>query len=561
MRAQGIVRTMEAKQSLKQLRSENAELRAQLAEAQDTLRAIRSGEVDAVVVDRPGGTQLYTLESAEAASNRFRGEILDQVDDVVVAVDNKETVTFINRAAERLYGVPFAEAVGQRLGALRTNQWLTPNGEQEAREFLKQHGSWRGENVQLKRNGEAITVESTVNELLDPQGRRTGLLAVVRDITARKRIEAELQASEEQLRFMAESMPQKIFTATPAGLVNYFNRQWSVFSGLAREQLNPWEWRHFVDPDHLEETNRLWREAVSSGDYFKLEHRFRRRDGTYHWHLTQAHAMRDRSGNVTLWVGSSTEIGDQKRDAERLATLVEERTKDLRATNEQLEAFVYSVAHDLRGPLRTITGYSQLVVDEHASILPEEAQRLLRRIQASSEFLDKLLLDLLAFGRMGSDRFDLSPVDVAKAWEAALFQCATEIERRGARVEVRGRMPLVMAHEATLGQCFANLLNNALKFSRPDLAPRVTLRIEDRGATVRLWVEDNGIGIPAEQHERVFRVFERLNGSKYAGTGIGLSIVRKGMERMGGRVGIESSVGEGTRIWLELPKATQIESA
>jgi PAS domain S-box-containing protein len=544
-----------ANQKSNRLEAENAELRAQLTEARETLRAIRSGEVDAVVVEGPEGTQLYTLESAEAASNRFRGDILAQIEDVVIAVDNEERITFINAAAERLYGISYADAIGRQLSTLRTNQWADAAEEMAARLALEDRGSWRGENVQVKANGDTITVESTVNGLFDARGIRTGRLAVVRDITARKRIEAELQASAERLRFMAESMPQKIFTATPEGLVNYFNHQWNAFSGLAAQDLHPWEWRHFVDPKHLAETEQRWQQAVKSGDYFQLEHRFRRHDGGYHWHLTRAHAMRDPSGKVLLWVGSSTEIGDQKRNAEKLEALVADRTKDLRATNDQLEAFVYSIAHDLRGPLRTITGYSQVVVEEYSSRLPEEAQRLLKRIQASSEFLDKLLLDLLAFGRVGRAHFELATVEVKKAWEAAIFQCSTEIERRRARIEINGEFPKVIAHEATLGQCLANLLNNALKFARSEVPPHVILRIEPRGTTVRLWVEDNGIGIPTDQHERVFRVFERLNGAKYSGTGIGLSIVRKGMERMGGRVGIESEFGQGTRIWLELERA------
>jgi PAS domain S-box-containing protein len=399
-------------------------------------------------------------------------------------------------------------------------------------------------------------VESAVSCLLDTKGRITGTLAVIRDITDRKRIEAELKASADRVRFMAESMPQKIFTATPAGLVDYFNRQWTLFSGVAAEKLTPWTWSHFLHPDQVDETERRWRDAVSSGDYFQLEHRFRRHDGTYHWHLTRAQAMRDSAGKILLWVGSSTEIEDQKRNAEKLEALVAERTKDLRNTNEQLEAFVYSIAHDLRGPLRTITGYSQIVVEEHAGVLSDDAQRLLRRIQASSEFLDKLLLDLLAFGRSGRTELELGAVDPQKAWEAAIFQCSTEIDRRDATIEVRGPPLKVKAHEATLGQCLANLLGNALKFSRPGTPPKIVFRIEPRAAVVRLWVEDNGIGIASEQHERVFRVFERLHGGKYPGTGIGLSIVRKGVERMGGKVGLESEPDQGTRVWLELTLAS-----
>ncbi len=536
------------------LQAEIARLRLLLEESFETLRAIRSGEVDAVVVDGEAGTQLFTLESAEAASNRFRGEILGQVDDVVIAVDQSERITFMNTAAERLYGVTSVDAIGQKLSLLRENQWIHPQTEHDVRAELQKNGHWRGENIQVMRDGRKVHVESTVSCLADGKGAPTGMLAVIRDITDRKRIEALARENAERLRFMAESMPQKIFTATPEGLVDYFNRQWSDFSGLAAREIDPWKWSSFLHPDHLAETDGRWRQSLRSGDYFQLEHRFRRHDGSFHWHLTRAQAMRDPSGKIVLWVGSSTNIEDQKRTAEKLEALVDDRTKDLRTTNEQLEAFVYSIAHDLRGPLRSITGYSQIVVEEHAPALSPDAQRMLKRIQASSEFLDKLLLDLLAFGRTGRGDFDLVPVEVEKAWEAAVFQCSTDLERRKGTIEVVGPWAKVCAHEATLGQCLANLLNNALKFARPDVPPRVVLRIEPRESTVRLWVEDNGIGIPLEQHERVFRVFERLNGAKYSGTGIGLSIVRKGVERMGGTVGVESENGEGARFWIELGK-------
>jgi PAS domain S-box-containing protein len=252
-------------------------------------------------------------------------------------------------------------------------------------------------------------------------------------------------------------------------------------------------------------------------------------------------------------------LAEARAALERYTTTLEEtvaeRTSDLRAINEQLEAFVYSIAHDLRNPLRSMIGYSQVLTDDHAAELKEGAQHLLKRIQASAEFMDKLLLDLLAFGRAARAELDLGPVNVRKAWEIAVFQCTSQIEQTGAQIETLEPLPEVLGHEVTLGQSLANLLSNALKFVAPGERPRVRFWSEERGDYVRLWIQDNGVGIPANQHERVFRVFERLHGSKYQGTGIGLSIVRKGIERMGGKVGLESEPGKGTWFWIELPKA------
>jgi PAS domain S-box-containing protein len=246
---------------------------------------------------------------------------------------------------------------------------------------------------------------------------------------------------------------------------------------------------------------------------------------------------------------------DLKQYAGRLENIVAERTADLRATNEQLETFVYSAAHDLRAPLRSITGYSQLLMEDFAPGLDPTAQSLLKRIEASSEFMDRLLLDLLAYGRTARSEMELAPVAVQNAWDTALFQCATQIERTHARVETVLPLPTVVAHEPTLGQVLANLLSNALKFVPPETPPHVRFWAEPHGDKRRLWVQDQGIGIPTDQQERMFRVFERLHGSRYSGTGIGLSIVKKGVERMSGKVGVESEPGKGSRFWIELPTA------
>jgi len=241
--------------------------------------------------------------------------------------------------------------------------------------------------------------------------------------------------------------------------------------------------------------------------------------------------------------------------ARELETRVADRTADLTATNEQLETFIYSMAHDLRAPLRAMSGFSHLLVSDYGQRLDEPAQQMLKRIHASSEFMDKLLLDLLAFGRIARIELELTPVPVEKAWEIALFQCAAEIDHSHAKIISESPLPTVLAHEPTLAQCLANLLSNALKFVAPDVQPRVRFHAEERDTGIRLWLEDNGVGIPDDQTERVFRVFERLHGARYTGTGIGLSIVRKGIERMGGHVGVESSPAGGSRFWIDLQRA------
>ena len=390
---------------------------------------------------------------------------------------------------------------------------------------------------------------------IDKDGKTVAVVMV--DITELKRSERQLREAAERFRFMAESMPQKIFTAGAGGAFEYFNQQWTEFTGVSFAELQQGGWHQFVHPDDVGDNLRLWRAAVESGEPFQIEHRVRRHDGHYRWHLTRALAFRDGGGRVQIWIGSNTDIDDQKREEERLESMVADRTAALRETNEQLEAFVYTIAHDLRGPLRSIAGYSQLLAEDYSEQLDEAARHMLERVQGSAEFMDRLILDLLAFGRTARAEIELGRVDVSKAWSIALSQTAAQRGQSQAEVEAIGPMPHVLAHEATLGQVFANLLGNAMKFVAPGVRPQIRLRAEDRGTGVRLWVEDNGIGIPAEMKERVFRVFERLHGASYPGTGVGLSIVRKGIERMGGRVGVESTPGEGSRFWIELRKVDE----
>jgi len=252
------------------------------------------------------------------------------------------------------------------------------------------------------------------------------------------------------------------------------------------------------------------------------------------------------------------EVRDLLLERERLLAGLEEkvqhRTAELQATNAQLEELVYSIAHDLRAPLRAMQGFSKLLVDQYGPVLQDDGKEYAARVMQAAERMDAMTLDLLAYGRMARSDISLAPVSIKRVWDLAAAQCEKMIEETGARVEVIEPLPVVLGEEPILTQVFANLLNNALKFVRQGEKPEVRVRSDSANPRARIWVEDKGIGIPEQYQERVFRVFERLDGARFSGTGIGLSIVRKGVERMGGRVGVESN-GKGSKFWIELPLA------
>jgi PAS domain S-box-containing protein len=243
-----------------------------------------------------------------------------------------------------------------------------------------------------------------------------------------------------------------------------------------------------------------------------------------------------------------------ERHAAELETRVAERTASLEEINQELKSFAYSVSHDLHAPLRAMQGFAQALMEDYSGVLDETGQEYARRIVLASERLDRLINDLLAYSRLSRADLPLQPVELATVVDEALGQIESDLESSGARVTTEEPLPWVIGHPATLVQVVVNLVGNALKFVAPNVTPEVHLRTEKRGERWRLWVEDNGIGIAPEHQERVFRIFERLHGAEaYPGTGIGLALVRRAAERMGGRVGIESNAGQGSRFWLELP--------
>nr|WP_290226716.1 sensor histidine kinase [Trichocoleus desertorum] len=244
-----------------------------------------------------------------------------------------------------------------------------------------------------------------------------------------------------------------------------------------------------------------------------------------------------------------------QQNATELERRVLERTAQLQAANTELEAFGYSVSHDLRAPLRAMQGFTQALMEDYNDVLDGVGQDYARRISKAAQRMDVLIEDLLAYSRLSRAELELNPINLDSLVREAIAQLELEIRQRQAQIIVVSPLPPVMAHRVTLVQVIINLLMNAIKFVASGVQPQIKIWAEAQSDQVRLWVQDNGIGIAPEHQERIFRVFERLHGVEaYPGTGIGLAIVRKGLERMGGQVGVESNPGAGSRFWLELPK-------
>jgi signal transduction histidine kinase len=246
--------------------------------------------------------------------------------------------------------------------------------------------------------------------------------------------------------------------------------------------------------------------------------------------------------------------------AEKMAKeKVFQQTAELQRTVKSLDTFCYTIAHDLKSPLRSIKGFTIILRDEYSEKFDDVGKDYARRIVDSVERMNRLIDDLLDYGRLSNMELPLHPIRLEEEIQFVLNELWADAKSRQAKIEVSKPIFNVQANATVVRQVLSNLIANALKFVEPGKCPEISISSERIEESVRIYIQDNGIGIDPNCFKRIFDVFERLHGkdSIYAGTGIGLAIVRKGAERMGGKAGLESEPGKGSRFWLELPAAEE----
>ena len=240
----------------------------------------------------------------------------------------------------------------------------------------------------------------------------------------------------------------------------------------------------------------------------------------------------------------------------RSVKVSEERRVKLEAANTELEAFAYSVSHDLRAPLRAMQGMAGALREDYGKQLDAQALSYMEQITSASQRMDTMIRDLLAYSKITRTNSDLHPVDLHRAIQDARAIIGADAAQLNAEVQIANGFPNVIANPVLLSQVLANLLSNAIKFVKPGATPVVKVFAQESGGNVRVCVQDNGIGIAAEYSDKIFGMFERLHSAaEYPGTGIGLAIVKKAVQRMNGTLGFESTIGKGSCFWIDLPKA------
>ena len=356
----------------------------------------------------------------------------------------------------------------------------------------------------------------------------------------------ERMIAEERLRLMAESMPQKIYTATPNGDIDYFNPQCMRYTGLPFEAIKEWGWTRFIHEDDLEENLRQWRRSLETGEPFYFEHRFRRADGVYCWHMTRAVPMRDADGAITMWIGSSTDIDEQKQ------------------LEQRKNAFISMASHELKTPVTSLKGFTQVLQRRLRKQQDADPQILmfLDRMDAQLRKMTGLISDLLDVSKMQTGVLDIR--ETIFDLDALVRETVENIQATSAthtiRVEGETRA-LISGDPDRIGQALVNLLTNAIKYSPGADAVVVHLRADHE--QVEVAVRDFGMGIAEEYHERIFEQFYQATDDgegTFPGLGIGLYIARTLVERHGGRLRVESAIGRGSVFRLTLPLANEREA-
>jgi PAS domain S-box-containing protein len=426
---------------------------------------------------------------------------------------------------------------------------------QPLRDGVKRHMLF--ETQHQRKNGTCYPVE--VNLQLAKEDPPV-FVAIIQDITERKEMLHALRESEERFQTLARVSPVGIFQTDTAGQCLYVNQRWCTIAGQDAEQAMGDGWANALHPLDRERVFTEWQASAENNTPFQSEYRFKKSDGTFAWVYGQATAVHDEQGELTGYVGTITDINERKQAEQELLDYklhledkVEQRTDELKQINRELEAFSYSVSHDLRAPLRGIDGFSQALMEDYADKLDATASDYLNRIRASTQRMGNLIDDLLMLSRTTRGDMKFDETDLSVLVNSVIEELRHAEPERQVEVKISQGVR-AMGDRRLLFSVFQNLLGNAWKFTRTQEHPVIEFACELQGDYITCHIKDNGAGFNMKYADKLFGVFQRLHAEKeYQGTGVGLAIVQRIIHRHGGKVWAEAKEGKGASFFFTLP--------
>lgn len=551
---------MSITKSYTELEAELEELRFQLQEANDAIQAIRTGKVDALLIQENNGPQLYTLKSANQTYRVFIEKMKEGAvtlnKEAIILYSNSQFASMVNLPLNKVIGLPFKEFIPdnykERFDALVQQGWQSDskgelpvkNKNGELIPFLLSFTSLELDegmalsiiltNLSLQKATEKELQRK--NELLEEARHKAATMNEELEVIVKERTK-DLLLSREHFKFLADNIPVIVWTTNAEGNGDYFNKRWEEYTGYTFEESKD-KAREIVHPDDFETSAKRWRDAVQRKEMYEAEVRFKRKlDGQYRWHHAHAIPFKDEEGKIVAWFGTSVDIEDQKKEMEK---------KD---------EFIVVASHELKTPLTSLKGYIQLVEQEEKK-LPANVNQYIKKANESITKLQHLINDLLDVSMIhsGKLKFNTQRLDLSLLVNSCIensqhiyssYTIGKEIDER---IFVRG-------NAERLEQVVMNLINNAVKYS-PD-NKEIIVKAKTDGTVVMVSVTDRGIGLSETHQKKIFERFYRVEDKKFraSGLGMGLYISSQIINEHNGMMNVKSIFGQGSTFSFTLSLA------
>ncbi|MEO5783453.1 MAG: PAS domain S-box protein, partial [Ginsengibacter sp.] len=485
--------------------------------------------------------QVETRKKIEETNHQLRlaATLTENIADAVVGTDMDYKTISWNKGAENLYGYASEEVLGNYAMELLRTQFLSDEDKQSWPIALDSTGKWQGEVVQYKKDGTLVNVLVSIAYVYDENGTPIAAVAVNRDITERKKAEEKIAGSENQFRTFADNIQNLAWIANCDGWIYWYNQQWYDYTGTTLEEMQGWGWDKVHHPDHIKRVIEFVKEAWKKDEPFELTFPLRRHDGEYRWFLTRAYPVKEASGNIERWIGTNTDINEQK------------------IKEEQKDEFISIASHELKTPLTIAKTYIQLLSQTFDESSKENEREMIftKKANASIDRLNRLISELLDVSKIQSGNLPLhiTSFNFDEIFTDTIENLQLTLPKHSIIYSGKTKKQ-VSGDKERLQQVIINLINNAAKYS-PD-ADKIFVHISDCDkGEIKVEIKDSGIGIAKTDLEKIFERYYRVENmtGQFQGLGIGLFISSEIIRRHNGKLGAESKPGVGSTFYFTLP--------
>ncbi len=509
----------------------------------------------------------------EESDKRFRSTVKQAPVGMTILRGSKYVVEMANDAYLQLVDKKEEEFVGKALFD------VLPEVEESVHSLLDSvlntgvpyHGNEVAIPVNRYGKQETYHFDFLYHPLKDEDGKISGVIVTVTEVSEKVEARKKIEESEKRFRSLAESLPQLIWETDEKGNAMYASGRWKEYTGIT--PAGEAEWKAVVHPDDLEKNATTWMHSLATGELYRCDVRLKSKDGDYRWHRVVGDPVFDQESKIVKWVGAFTDIHTEKAFTQELEKQVAARTKELEDTNlqlgkmnKELKTFAYISSHDLQEPLRKIQTFSTQIVEKESQNLSEEGKDKFRRMGNAANRMQTLIDDLLAYSRTTTQERKFEKADLSAIVEEIKDDLKEELQQKHATIE-NNEMCEAKIIPFQFRQLLLNLINNSLKFSNPKKNPHIEIKSEIAEGIkfnnkklakdvkyCHIRFSDNGIGFEQQYSEKIFELFQRLNGkSEYAGTGIGLSIVKRIVENHNGVITASGELDKGATFDIYIP--------